>query len=69
MNCVKRLWQRVMVRECVRQAEDFKVRVDVRNGYTALGIPVTKAARQVHRGDRGSPAIARFVLQSQKEGI
>jgi len=38
MHCVKLLGQRLMARDFDRQ-----VRIAVLNGYTALGIPVTKA--------------------------
>ncbi len=43
MHCVKLLGQRLMARDFVRQVAEFQVRVAIRNGYTALGIPVTKA--------------------------
>lgn len=42
MNCVKLLGQRLMARDFDRQVAEFQVRVAVLNGYTALGIPVTK---------------------------
>jgi hypothetical protein len=42
MNCVKLLGQRLMARDFDRQVAEFQVRVAVLNGFTALGIPVTK---------------------------
>jgi hypothetical protein len=42
MQCVKLLGQRLMARDFDRQVADFQVRVAMLNGYTALGIPVTK---------------------------
>lgn len=42
MHCVKLLGQRLMARDFDRQIAEFQVRVAVLNGYTALGIPVTK---------------------------
>jgi hypothetical protein len=41
---VKLLGQRLMARDFERQVAEFQVRVAVLNGYTALGIPVTKVA-------------------------
>jgi hypothetical protein len=43
MHCVKLLGQRLMARDIDRQVADVQVRTAVLNGYTALGIPVTKA--------------------------
>jgi hypothetical protein len=42
MHCVKLLGQRLMARDFDRQVAEFQVRVAVLNGYTALGIPLTK---------------------------
>jgi hypothetical protein len=42
MHCVKLLGQRLMARDFERQVAEFQVRVAVLNGYTALGIPLTK---------------------------
>jgi hypothetical protein len=42
MRCVKLLGQRLMVRDFDRQVAEFQTRVAVRNGSTALGIPVTE---------------------------
>jgi hypothetical protein len=42
MHCVKLLGQRLMARHFDRQVAAFQVRVAVLNGFTALGIPVTK---------------------------
>ena len=39
---VKLLVQRLMARDFDRQVAEFQVRVAVLNGFTALGIPVTK---------------------------
>lgn len=36
--------QRLIARDFDRQVAEFQVRVAVLNGYTALGIPVTKVA-------------------------
>ena len=44
MHCVKLLGQRLMARDFDRQVAEFQIRVAVLNGYTALGIPVTKVA-------------------------
>ena len=38
----KLLGQRLMARDFDRQVAEFQIRVAVLNGYTALGIPVTK---------------------------
>jgi transposase len=43
MHCMKLLGQRVMARDFDRQVAEVQVRVAILNGYTALGIPVTKA--------------------------
>jgi hypothetical protein len=42
MHCVKLPGQRLMARDFDRQVAEFQVRVAVLNGFTALGIPVTK---------------------------
>ena len=42
MNCVKLLVQSLMARDFARQVAELQVRAAVLNGYTALGIPVTK---------------------------
>ncbi len=42
MNCVKLLGQRLMARDFDRQVAEFQVRVAVRNGFTAPGIPLTE---------------------------
>ena len=39
---VKLPGQRLMARDFDRQVAEFQVRVAVLNGFTALGIPVTK---------------------------
>ena len=44
MHCVKLLGQRLMARDFDRQVAELQVRIAVLNGYTALGIPVTKVA-------------------------
>ncbi len=44
MHCLKLLGQRLMARDFDRQVAEFQIRVAVLNGYTALGIPVTKVA-------------------------
>jgi hypothetical protein len=57
MHCVKLLGQRLpymvcrqtvtgqrIARDFDRQIAEFQIRVAVLNGYTALGIPVTKVA-------------------------
>ena len=45
MHCIKLLGQRLMARDFDRQVAEVQVRVAILNGYTALGIPVTKAVR------------------------
>ena len=47
MHCVKLLGQRLMARDFDRQVAEFQVRVAILNGYTALGIPVTKVVEKV----------------------
>lgn len=42
MHCVKLLGQRLMARDFDRQVAEFQVRAAILNGFTALGIPVTK---------------------------
>ena len=42
MHCVKLPGQRLMTRDFDRQEAEFQVRAAVLNGFTALGIPVTK---------------------------
>jgi hypothetical protein len=49
MHCVKLLVKRLMAHDFDRQVAEFQVRVAVHNGYTALGIHVTKVAAQVCR--------------------
>lgn len=44
MHCVKLLGQRLMPRDFDRQVAAFQIRMAALNGYTALGIPVTKVA-------------------------
>jgi len=43
MHCVKLRGQRLMARDFDRQVAEFKVCVAILNGFTALGIPFTKA--------------------------
>lgn len=43
MHCLKLLGQRLMARDFDRQVAELLVSIAVLNGYTALGIPVTKA--------------------------
>ena len=43
MHCVKLLGQWLMARDFNRQVAEVQVRIAILNGYTALGIPVTKA--------------------------
>lgn len=45
MHCVKLLGQRLMARDFERQVAEFQVGVAVLTGLTALGTPVTAAAR------------------------
>ena len=42
VRVAKLLGQRLMARDFDRQLAEFQVRVAVLNGFTALGIPVTK---------------------------
>ena len=44
VRVAKLLGQRLMERDFDRQVAAFQVRVAVLNGFTALGIPVTKGA-------------------------
>ena len=60
----KLLGQRLMARDFDRQVAEFQVRVAVLNGFTALGIPVTKAVGYGLSGYGGRPAVSRFVQQS-----
>ena len=43
MHCLKLPGQRLVARDFDRQVAEFKVGAAVLNGFTALGIPVTKA--------------------------
>jgi hypothetical protein len=43
-HCLKLLGQRHMARDFNRQVAELQVRVAMLNGFTALGIPVTKVA-------------------------
>ena len=43
MHCVELLGQRLTARDFDRQVAEVQVRVAVRNGFTALGGPVTDA--------------------------
>lgn len=42
MHCRKWLGWRLSARDFNRRVAGFQIRVPVRNGFTALGIPVTK---------------------------
>ena len=44
MHCVKLLGQRLMARAFDRQVAELQIRAAGLNGYTMLGIPVTKSA-------------------------
>ena len=44
---MKQLGQRLMARDFDRQVAEFQVSVAVPNGFTALGIPVTKVVGQL----------------------
>jgi hypothetical protein len=50
MHCMKLLGQRLMARDFDRQVAEVQVRVAILNGYTALGIPVTKAVGSIRLG-------------------
>jgi hypothetical protein len=41
-HCMKLLGQRLKVRDFDRQVAEVQIRIAIMNGYTALGIPVTK---------------------------
>jgi transposase len=43
MHCMKLLGQRLMARDFDRQVAEVQVRIAIMNGYTALGIPATRA--------------------------
>jgi hypothetical protein len=47
---MKLLGQRLMARDFDRQVAEVQVRVAILNGYTALGIPVTKAVGSIRPG-------------------
>ena len=47
MHCVKLLGQRLVARDFDRQVAELQVRIADLNGYTAQGIPVTKAVELV----------------------
>ena len=53
MNCVKQLGQGLMARGFDRLVAELQIRIAVLNRYTALGIPVTEAVRQVCLGKEG----------------
>jgi hypothetical protein len=42
MHCVKLPGQRLAAQDFDRQVAEFQIHVAVLNGFTALGIPVTK---------------------------
>ena len=44
MHCIKPPGQRLMARDFDRQVAEVQMGVAVLNGFTALGIPITKAA-------------------------
>ena len=46
-----------------RQLAQLQVRIAVLNGYAALGLPVTAPRRITAAGERGRPALSRFVQQ------
>jgi transposase len=50
MNCMKLLGQRLMARDFDRQVAEIQVRIAIMNGYTALGMPVTKTAGKLCPG-------------------
>jgi hypothetical protein len=43
MHCVELLGQRLLARAFGRQIAEVKVHIAFLNGYTVIGIPVTKA--------------------------
>ncbi len=43
MHCVKLSGQRLSAREFDRLVAEFRIRIAVLNGFTALGIPITEA--------------------------
>jgi len=47
---MKLLGQRLMARAFDRQVAEVQVSAAILNGYTALGIPVTKAVGQIRLG-------------------
>ena len=68
---MKLLGQRRMARDFDRQVAEFQVRVAVLNGYTALGIPVTKVVGQVCLGIgevRPSTDLCNRALSRSKDG-
>ena len=69
MHCVKLLGQRLMARDFDRQVAELQIRIAVRNGYIALGIPVKEAVGYSLSGERGSSTITSFVQQSLNPGF
>jgi hypothetical protein len=63
MHDVKLLGQRLSGRDFDRQVADFRIRVTVLNGFTALAMPLTEIARSLS-GERRRPVSSRFVQQS-----
>jgi hypothetical protein len=45
MHCMKLLGQRLMARDFDRQVAKVQVCIAIMNGYTTLGIPVTKTIK------------------------
>jgi hypothetical protein len=62
MHCVKLLGQRLMQRDFDRQVAEVQVRIGVLNGYTALGIPNTKAVEEI-RLTKGEPCPSVHLLR------
>jgi hypothetical protein len=64
MHCMKLLGQLLMARDFDRQVAEIQVRIAIMNGYTQLGIPVTKNCGINVSGKRESPFSNGFVQQS-----
>ena len=67
MDCLNLLGQRLIAPNFDRQVAEVQVRIAVLNGYTALGIPVTKAVGQIRlwKGEKRPTVNLRNKVASQ----
>ncbi len=68
MHCMKLLAQRLMARDFDRQVAEVQVRIAVMNGYTALGIPVTKPEGSIRPG-KGEPRVSQALSNRAPSGF